>query len=145
MSEKIGEQRVHTQRSYMTSKIFFFSMIFCLILLFAAGTANASSIYDFTFVNVTEYDVVNLWISPHDRDTWEQNILRSPIVSGGHRRILFGDYSRVVPLWDIKIELSNGIQLKLSNDPIDLRKWHNVEVYVDSNGVFKIKSKLRKE
>jgi hypothetical protein len=83
-----------------------------------AGTppaANHSAAQDFTLVNKTGVEIDKVFISPHDVDDWEEDILgRDTLPSGESVDIKF-HRAETSPMWDLRIEDSKGNAIEWEN------------------------------
>jgi hypothetical protein len=79
----------------------------------SSNTANTSSstaagAQDFTLVNATGVEIDKLYVSPHDADDWQEDVLgRDTLPSGQSVEIKFSR-SEKAPLWDLRVEDSKG-------------------------------------
>jgi len=81
-----------------------------------AGTPAASSAaQDFTLVNKTGVEIDKVFISPHDSDDWEEDILgRDTLPSGESVDIKF-HRSETAAQWDLRIEDKQGNAIEWEN------------------------------
>jgi hypothetical protein len=77
----------------------------------AANTSDsttAGAAQDFTLVNATGVEIDKLYVSPHDADDWQEDVLgRDTLPSGQSVEIKF-HRSEKAPLWDLRVEDSKG-------------------------------------
>lgn len=74
----------------------------------ATPTANPGAAQDFTLVNKTGVEIDKLFISPHDADDWEEDILgRDTLPSGETVDIKFQRHETAA-MWDMRIEDKEG-------------------------------------
>lgn len=89
----------------------------------AASNANSSNSsasehggkQDFTLVNETGVEIHKVYISPHDSNDWEEDILgRDTLPSGQSVDITF-DRNEKAPVWDLRVEDSKGNAIEWEN------------------------------
>jgi len=89
----------------------------------AASNANTSSSsssdqsgkHDFTLVNETGVEIHKVYISPHDSDDWEEDILgRDTLPSGESVDIKFHRNEKAAK-WDLRVEDSKGNAIEWEN------------------------------
>lgn len=79
----------------------------------AAAPAGASQ--DFTLVNQTGVEINALYISPHDADDWEEDILgRDTLPSGETLDIKFTREEKAA-MWDLRVEDKQGNSIEWEN------------------------------
>lgn len=75
----------------------------------AAAPANSSaSDQDFTLVNDTGVTIDKLYVSPHDSDDWEEDILGADTLPSGETLEIKFNRAEKAPVWDLRIEDSKG-------------------------------------
>jgi hypothetical protein len=83
-----------------------------------AGTpaaANQGAAQDFTLVNKTGVEIDKVFISPHDADDWEEDILgRDTLPSGESVDIKF-HRAETAQMWDLRVEDSKGNAIEWEN------------------------------
>jgi hypothetical protein len=85
----------------------------------ASNTSNTAAsgdvTQDFTLVNSTGVEINKLFISPHDKDDWEEDILgRDTLPSGQSVDIKF-DRDEKAAMWDLRVEDSQGNSIVWEN------------------------------
>lgn len=81
----------------------------------AASPADHSAAQDFTLVNKTGVEIHAVYISPHDGDDWEEDILgRDTLPSGESVDIKF-HRTETAENWDLRIEDSKGNAIEWEN------------------------------
>jgi hypothetical protein len=81
----------------------------------AATPANPSAAQDFSLVNKTGVEIHAVYISPHDGDDWEEDILgRDTLPSGESVDIKF-NRAETAENWDLRIEDSKGNAIEWEN------------------------------
>jgi hypothetical protein len=75
-------------------------------------TATAASKEDFNFTNKTGTTVTGVYVAAHGTNqSWGQNCLSSPLYPGETRHISWPSESGI-PIWDIRITYSTGVEAK---------------------------------
>jgi hypothetical protein len=70
---------------------------------------------DFTLRNRTGVEIHNLYVSPHDKDEWGEDILgRDTLADGESVEIVFSPKEKA-PLWDLKVTDSKGNSIEWEN------------------------------
>lgn len=84
-----------------------------------AGNANASTgtagAQDFTLVNKTGVEIHALYVSPHDSDDWEEDVLGRDTLPDGSTVDVKFDRDEKAPLWDLRIEDKDGGHIEWEN------------------------------
>ena len=81
----------------------------------AATPASQGAAQDFTLVNKTGVEIHAVYISPHDGDDWEEDILgRDTLPSGESVDIKF-NRAETAENWDLRIEDSKGNAIEWEN------------------------------
>jgi hypothetical protein len=88
----------------------------------AAPTAPASTAaaQDFTLVNSTGVEIDKVFISPHDNDDWEEDILGQDTLPQGEKVDIKFNRTETAPLWDLRVEDDKGNSIEWEN--LDLLK-----------------------
>jgi hypothetical protein len=71
------------------------------------AAANAAA-QDFTLVNATGVEIDKVFISPHDKDDWEEDILGQDTLADGKSVDIKFHRAETAALWDLRIEDSGG-------------------------------------
>src|SRR2546423_4106545 len=80
-----------------------------------ASNAQQGAAQDFTLVNETGVEIHKVYISPHDSDDWEEDILgRDTLPSGESVDIKF-HRSEKAAKWDLRVEDSKGNAIEWEN------------------------------
>lgn len=72
------------------------------LFLGAVSQVQAQPNLDFELVNKTGFDIKGVFISPNDKDDWEENILTRVLSSGETLEVSFGSGQRTTK-WDIMV------------------------------------------
>ncbi|HYH84290.1 MAG TPA: hypothetical protein VEX60_02340 [Pyrinomonadaceae bacterium] len=90
----------------------------------AANTSNTSSAnssssesgaQDFTLVNSTGVVINKLFISPHDKDDWEEDILGQDTLASGQSLEIKFDRDEIAEMWDLRVEDTQGNAIEWEN------------------------------
>jgi pyruvate/2-oxoglutarate dehydrogenase complex dihydrolipoamide acyltransferase (E2) component len=83
----------------------------------AASNANASSAaaQDFTLVNETGVEIDKVFISPHDKDDWEEDVLGKDTLPSGQNVEIKFDRDETSAEWDLKVEDKQGNAITWEN------------------------------
>ena len=80
----------------------------CAMAMLLCPAAFAQGKQDFTLVNMTGVEIHELYVSPHNTDDWEEDILgQDTLPSGQTLDITFSPKERA-KLWDLKIVDGKG-------------------------------------
>ncbi len=86
----------------------------------AASTASSpapapGAAQDFSLVNATGVEIDKVFISPHDKDDWEEDILGRDTLPDGQSVDIKFHRAETAPLWDLRIEDSKGTGIEWEN------------------------------
>lgn len=94
------------------------------------ASSEQGAAQDFTLVNKTGVEIDKLFISPHDADDWEEDILgRDTLPSGDSLDIKF-HRSETAPMWDMRIEDKQGNAIEWEN--LNLLKISKVTLHYEN-------------
>ena len=79
----------------------------------ASNTAEGKQ--DFTLVNKTGVEIDKLFISPHDADSWQEDILGRDTLPDGQSVDIKFHRSEKAAMWDMRIEDSKGNAIEWEN------------------------------
>jgi len=80
-----------------------------------APTANPGAAQDFTLVNKTGVEIDKVFISPHDADDWEEDILGRDTLPSGETVDIKFQRAETAANWDLRIEDSQGNAIEWEN------------------------------
>jgi hypothetical protein len=84
-----------------------------------AGQSSASSAeggkQDFTLVNATNVEINSVYISPHDKDDWEEDILGRDTLANGEQVNIKFNRDESAAMWDLRVEDSKGNSIEWEN------------------------------
>ena len=104
-----------------------------------AGNRNAApgAAQDFTLVNRTGVEIDKVFISPHDADDWEEDILGQDTLPDGQTVDVKFDREETSAKWDVRIEDKQGNAIEWEN--LDLLKISKVTLhYKDGKGTAEV-------
>jgi hypothetical protein len=101
----------------------------------AASNANTSSAHegaaqDFTLVNETGVEIDKVYISPHDKDDWEEDILGKDTLPTGQSVEVKFNREETAGQWDLRIEDKEGNGIEWES--LDLLKISKLTLNYDA-------------
>jgi hypothetical protein len=98
----------------------------------AAANANTSSAaaQDFTLVNQTGVEIDKVFISPHDKDDWEEDVLGKDTLPSGQTVEIKFDRDETAAEWDLRIEDKEGNGIEWEN--LNLLKISKLTLHYDA-------------
>jgi hypothetical protein len=81
----------------------------------AASPASQSAAQDFALVNKTGVEIHAVYISPHDGDDWEEDILGRDTLPNGESVDIKFNRDETAENWDLRIEDSKGNAIEWEN------------------------------
>ena len=81
----------------------------------SSTAASTASDQDFTLVNDTGVVIDKLYISPHNSDDWEEDILGKDTLASGETLDIKFHRAEKAPIWDLRIEDSKGNSIEWEN------------------------------
>jgi ABC-type transport system substrate-binding protein len=81
----------------------------------SGSTAQQGANQDFTLVNKTGVEIDKVFISPHDVDSWQEDILGQDTLPDGQSVDIKFNRSEKAPKWDLRIEDSKGNAIEWEN------------------------------
>ena len=101
----------------------------CLVASLIAASAEHGK-QDFTLHNETGVEIHSLYVSPHDSDDWQDDILGQETLPNGESVKVTFDNREKQAKWDLKVTDKNGNALEWEN--LDLTKITNVTIHWDA-------------
>jgi len=102
-----------------------------------ATPASTSAAQDFTLVNETGVEIDKVFISPHDKDDWEEDILGQDTLPTGQKVDIKFHRAETAPVWDLRIEDSKGTGIEWEN--LNLLEINKLTLfYKDGKGTAKV-------
>jgi|SRR2546423_4827908 len=80
-----------------------------------ASNAQQGAAQDFTLVNKTGVEIHKVYISPHDKDDWEEDILGKDTLPNGETVDIKFHRNESAENWDLRIEDSKGNAIEWEN------------------------------
>ena len=80
----------------------------------AAPASNAAA-QDFKLVNSTGVEIDKVFISPHDSDDWEEDILGQDTLPDGDSVEIKFHRAETAPVWDLRVEDKKGNSIEWEN------------------------------
>jgi hypothetical protein len=81
----------------------------------ATAAASTAAAQDFTLVNKTGVEIDKVFISPHDGNDWEEDILGRDTLPDGQSVDIKFHRSETAPMWDLRVEDSKGNAIEWEN------------------------------
>lgn len=81
----------------------------------ATPAASTAANQDFTLVNKTGVEIDKVFISPHDADDWEEDILGRDTLPDGQSVDIKFHRSETAAMWDLRVEDSKGNAIEWEN------------------------------
>lgn len=79
------------------------------------GGGETAGKQDFKLINQTGVEIQNLYVSPHDKDDWQEDVLgRDTLPNGDSVEITFSPKERAA-MWDLKVTNEAGATLEWEN------------------------------
>lgn len=101
------------------------------------ATAPAGAAQDFTLINKTGVIINSLYISPADKDDWEEDILGKDQLGDGETVDIKFNRDEKADKWDLKVEDSKGNSIEWND--LDLLKISKVTLhYKDGKGTAEV-------
>ena len=96
-----------------------------------SDTASAESpTQDFTLVNSTGVEINKLFISPHEKDDWEEDVLGQDTLPSGQSLHIKFNRSEKAAMWDLKVEDTQGNAIQWEN--LNLLKISKLTLYYEN-------------
>ncbi len=115
-------------------KLIIFVLTLCLVMGFSS-IAFASQL-DFTIVNKTDFDMIDLWVasSEGNNKSWGEELLKGQTLESGHSQFIYfrdADGSYKSSKWSIAVRDRDGKDYIWRN--IDLAKFSTITIYYNPN------------
>jgi hypothetical protein len=112
---------------------FLLSLLLCPLLLGVMATqASADSRLDFTLSNRLGVTIKEVYMSPHQSKSWEEDVLGRGVLADGAESVLrfsSGQADRA-DIWDMKIVTSDGRIFYWQSPGFNLTKVREITVYM---------------
>lgn len=80
-----------------------------------ATTRSEAGKQDFTLVNATGVEIDKVYISPHDKDDWEEDILGRDTLPDGQSVDIKFHRNETAAMWDLRVEDKQGNSIEWEN------------------------------
>jgi hypothetical protein len=80
-----------------------------------ASSSQAGAAQDFTLVNQTGVEIDKVFISPHDKDDWEEDVLGQDTLPNGQSVDIKFHRDETAAEWDLRIEDKGGNSIEWEN------------------------------
>ena len=96
-----------------------------------SNTASSAAVnQDFTLVNSTGVEINKLFVSPHDKDDWEEDILGQDTLASGQTLDIKFDRDEKAAMWDLKVEDTQGNSIEWEN--LNLLEISKITLYYEN-------------
>lgn len=95
-----------------------------------ANSASTAAAQDFTLVNQTGVEIDKVYISPHDKDDWEEDILGKDTLPAGQNVDIKFHRDETAAEWDLRIEDKEGNAIEWEN--LNLLKISKLTLHYDA-------------
>src|SRR6266850_3639713 len=103
----------------------------------ASTPASTTAAQDFTLVNETGVEIDKVFISPHDKNDWEEDILGQDTLPTGQKVDIKFHRAEKAPVWDLRIEDNKGNGIEWEN--LNLLEIAKLTLYYkDGKGTAKV-------
>ncbi len=109
---------------------FFGAGLLAAALFLAPTTGFAQGRQNFTLVNETGYDIAEVYVSPHNADDWQEDVLGKDILEDEAEFEIRFQRSTRTCLWDLKVVYDDD-DSSAEWDSIDLCKVSEVTIEYD--------------
>ncbi len=86
-----------------------------ILAVFVAAPAIAEDL-QFTLINTSSHDIVEMYLTPHEKDTWGPNILSVPSIPAGTQGTIAIADGETVCDYDIRFVTGDGITVDATQD-----------------------------
>lgn len=93
-----------------------------ILVASAAAPAFAEDL-QFTLVNASSHDITEMYLSPHDQNTWGDNILTVDAVAAGTQGEISVADGETVCDYDIKVVTAEGTSGEVTQNLCDLKTF----------------------
>jgi uncharacterized lipoprotein len=95
-----------------------------------ASNADQAGAQDFSLINKTGVEIHKVYISPHDKDDWEEDILGKDTLPSGDSVDIKFHRSETAEMWDLRVEDSKGNAIEWEN--LNLLKIAKLTLYYEN-------------
>lgn len=105
------------------------TIILALALVAVTATGALACNKNFVVYNRTDKTITKFYVSPHQKDDWEDNVLNESIEPDTHTRVDMSDDTRQYSIYDVKAVFEDGS--KSAGGDINLCRAQSVYIYAD--------------
>lgn len=80
-----------------------------------SGSSTAQGNQDFTLVNSTGVEINSVYVSPHDSNDWEEDILGQDTLASGQSVDIKFEREEKAAMWDLRVEDKSGNSIEWEN------------------------------
>lgn len=95
-----------------------------------SNAATSGAAQDFTLVNQTGVEIDKVYISPHEKDDWEEDILGKDTLPSGQNVDVKFHRDETAAEWDLRVEDKEGNSIEW--EKLDLLKISKVTLHYDA-------------
>jgi len=95
-----------------------------------SAAADAGAAQDFTLVNQTGVEIDKVYISPHEKDDWEEDILGKDTLPSGQSVDVKFHRDETAAEWDLRVEDKQGNSIEWES--LDLLKISKLTLHYDA-------------
>jgi hypothetical protein len=95
----------------------------------ASSSADHGAAQDFTLVNETGVEIDKVYISPHEKDDWEEDILGKDTLPSGQSVHITFHREETAAEWDLRVEDKQGNAIEWEN--LNLLKISKLTLHYD--------------
>jgi hypothetical protein len=96
----------------------------------ASSSAEHGAAQDFTLVNQTGVEIDKVFISPHEKDDWEEDVLGKDTLPSGQSVDIKFDRDETAAEWDLRIEDKQGNSIEWES--LNLLKISKLTLHYDA-------------
>ena len=85
-------------------------------LLFLLAVPAMAENLEFTLINNSSHDITEMYLSPHEKDTWGENILSVPSVGAGTQGTISITDGETVCDYDMRFVTADGATVEATQD-----------------------------
>ena len=95
-----------------------------------SSAATQGAAQDFTLVNDTGVEIDKVFVSPHDKDDWEEDVLGKDTLPSGQSVEIKFDRDENAAEWDLRVEDKEGNHIEWEN--LNLLKISKLTLHYDA-------------
>jgi hypothetical protein len=110
------------------------TLLVCALSALLASTVFAQGKQDFTLHNATGVEIHELYVSPHNSEEWEDDILGEDTLPNGESLVIHFSRKETAKLWDLKIVDGEGNSVEWEN--LNLLKISEITLHKNGSRVW---------